>query len=155
MEHSIKPMLYSARAWVASGPTVSQRMAEANNRASGFDYLRLGLATTILIFHDFEISHAKELVHFIFSGPGRVVRNVLVPMFFGLGGFLVAGSLDRTKSLITFLGLRTLRIFPALWADILFSALVLGPLVTTLPHSVYFTAPEFYKYFLNLIGEIH
>lgn len=141
--------------WLFEGPTVAQRMADAQGRASGFDYLRLILATVILISHSFEVTNSKEMMAFTHSGPGLVIRQILVPMFFGLGGFLVAGSLDRTRSLVTYLGLRVLRIFPALWADILFAALLLGPLVTTVTLGEYVASREFHSYFLNLIGEIH
>jgi peptidoglycan/LPS O-acetylase OafA/YrhL len=76
-------------------------------------------------------------------------------MFFALSGFLVAGSLERSQSLITFLGLRILRIVPALAGDVILSALILGPLVTTIPLDTYFTSPDFFAYFLNLVGDIH
>jgi peptidoglycan/LPS O-acetylase OafA/YrhL len=138
------------------GPTLGEKMATAQGRASGFDYLRLALALLILLVHSItqQIPPAP-IADFTMHGPGSALRTVLVPMFFGLGGFLVAGSLDRTRSLITFLGLRALRIFPALWADILFSALLLGPLVTTVPLGEYFSAHEFKVYLLNLLGDIH
>lgn len=146
----------AARAWLFRGPTIGQRLEDANGRASGFDYLRLSLALLILFFHSFAQQEPEApIAHYFLEWPGRAIRNILVPMFFGLGGFLVAGSLERTKSLITYWSLRSLRIFPALWADILFSALVLGPLMTTLPLAVYFSSPEFRVYFLNLLGDIH
>ena len=137
-----------------SGPTVGQRMTAAG-RASGFDYLRLSLSVLILFWHALtQPAVHNEFITFMYSGPGRVVRDILIPMFFGLGGFLVAGSLDRVRSLITYLGLRVLRIFPALWVDVLVSALLIGPLLTTLPLADYFSHPVFWKYFLNLVGEI-
>lgn len=155
MGRSIRNRVGALGAWFGSGPTLGGRM-EAAGRASGFDYLRLALAVLILVFHAIAQQSPKTpFTTFMLLGPGTVVRDTIVPMFFGLGGFLVAGSLDRTKSLVTYLGLRVLRIFPALWVDILFAALVLGPLLTTLPLREYFTHPEFGVYFLNLIGEIH
>ena len=85
------------------------------------------------------------------SGP--FVR-ALVPMFFALSGFLVAGSALRTRKLIPFLGLRMLRIIPALFVEIFLSAIVLGAIFTTLPLREYFTHPQFFKYFLNVIGVV-
>jgi peptidoglycan/LPS O-acetylase OafA/YrhL len=76
-------------------------------------------------------------------------------MFFSLSGFLVAGSLERSRTLLTFLGLRVLRIVPALAVEVFLSALVLGPLLTDLPLTAYFQHPQFFAYFLNILGDIH
>ena len=50
---------------------------------------------------------------------------------------------------------RAARIVPALFADIVFAALLIGPLVTTLPANLYFTSPTFFTYFLNITGWVH
>jgi peptidoglycan/LPS O-acetylase OafA/YrhL len=76
-------------------------------------------------------------------------------MFFALSGFLVAGSLTRTPQLTKFLGLRALRIYPALIADTLLAAFLLGPALTTLPLSDYFRAHDLHHYMLNCLGIIH
>jgi len=80
---------------------------------------------------------------------------LIVPMFFALSGFLVAGSLERSKTLITFLGLRVIRIMPALSVEVLLSALILGPLLTSKPLGAYFSDPVFQSYFWNILGDIH
>jgi peptidoglycan/LPS O-acetylase OafA/YrhL len=54
-----------------------------------------------------------------------------------------------------FLGLRAIRIFPALFVEVILSALILGPLVTTLPPQLYFSDPLFFNYLLNAIGDVH
>ncbi|MET4483346.1 peptidoglycan/LPS O-acetylase OafA/YrhL [Bradyrhizobium sp. F1.13.3] len=77
-----------------------------------------------------------------------------MPMFFALSGFLVAGSLLRSKTLIAFMGLRAIRIFPALGAEVVLSALILGPLLTVLPIKEYFSDPLFARYLFNLIGHV-
>ena len=56
---------------------------------------------------------------------------MIVPMFFALSGFLVAGSFERSKTLITFLGLRVFRIVPALSVEVFLSAIILGSFFTT------------------------
>ena len=76
-------------------------------------------------------------------------------MFFALSGFLVAGSLERTKALPTFFGLRVLRIIPALAFEVTLSALLLGPMLTTYTMEQYFSSYLFYGYFLNITGDIH
>jgi peptidoglycan/LPS O-acetylase OafA/YrhL len=78
----------------------------------------------------------------------------LVGMFFALSGFLVAGSALRTMNMRVFFANRALRILPALSVEVLLSAFVLGPLVTTMTLSHYFTNGMFFRYFGNIIGEI-
>ena len=87
-------------------------------------------------------------------GVRRPFEVALVPMFFALSGFLVAGSALRTRNVVRFLGLRGLRIFPALLLEVLLSAVVLGGVFTTLPLSVYFRSPGFFRYFGNAMGWI-
>jgi peptidoglycan/LPS O-acetylase OafA/YrhL len=80
---------------------------------------------------------------------------MLLPMFFALSGFLVAGSLCRTSTLIQFLGLRVIRIYPALCVEVLVSALLIGPFLTSVSLFEYFTSPLFYLYLVNATGHIH
>lgn len=130
-------------------------MINIGQHPSGFDYMRLGLALSVMFFHSISLNMAEPNLPFLFHGPLGFWRFSVVPMFFGLSGFLVAGSLDRTRSLIGFLGLRALRIFPALAVDTVFSAIVLGLMFTTLPWATYLSAAEFHRYFLNIVGDIH
>jgi len=76
---------------------------------------------------------------------------MLVPMFFALSGFLVAGSSARLSAK-NFVLNRAARIVPALAVDIFFAALLIGPLVTTLPLSAYFSNETFHSYFFNILG---
>lgn len=135
--------------------TLSDGLAQANGRPSGFEYIRIVLAILILYSHSFVQGTGQESRLWHYFGAGANVGQVFVPMFFAVSGFLVAGSLERTRSLSTFLGLRALRIFPALWTDILLAAFLLGPIVTTLPLDKYFSHHEFRLYMLNLLGEPH
>ncbi len=76
-------------------------------------------------------------------------------MFFALSGFLVAGSLERSKTLLTFLALRLIRIYPALAVEVVLSAFLIGAAVTAFPLATYFRDPLFLSYLLNVIGDIH
>jgi peptidoglycan/LPS O-acetylase OafA/YrhL len=130
--------------------SLAERLTETQNRPSGFDYLRIILALGIILSHAGLISYGGWDIGLL----GRLVL-MIVPMFFALSGFLVAGSLERSKTLITFLGLRVFRIVPALSMEVFLSALILGPLFTTDNLINYFTDRQFCLYFLNVIGEIH
>ena len=117
--------------------------------------MRLALALSVVLWHTVEISYGRGLEQRIWNTPWRMLLGLILPMFFSLSGFLVAGSLDRSKTLVTFLGLRAFRIVPALAGDVLLSAIILGPIVTSLPLSTYFFDPQFRHYFLNILGDIH
>ena len=129
-------------------------MSEAGGKSTGFDYLRIGLALSILSWHSIVTSYGPEVQDQLLASPWRLAIGPLLPMFFALSGFLVAGSLQR-NTIPTFLGLRILRIVPALAVEVFLSALVLGPLLTTLALGEYFSDTRFLTYFLNVGGYVH
>jgi peptidoglycan/LPS O-acetylase OafA/YrhL len=128
-------------------------MDQCRGHAPGFDTIRIVLAVGVLLIHSIELTHHGRAYDLIF-GPLVGVRNFIVPAFFSLSGFLVAGSMVRLASLRTFFIFRALRIFPALAVEITLSALVLGSIVTLLPLDEYYRNPEFATYFGNIVGQI-
>ena len=135
--------------------TISERLAQTGGRTSGFDYLRLSLATSIILWHGIATSYGQSVELGYWRSPLGVGYHFVLPMFFALSGFLVCGSLDRCPTLVTFFALRVLRIVPALAMEVLLSALLLGPALTVLPIGAYFVAPALHAYFLNILGDIH
>lgn len=135
--------------------TIAQRMVVTEGRPTGFDYLRLVLACAIVCFHSAVTCYGERAQDALTAGPARPLIGALLPMFFALSGFLVAGSLERTKTVGMFLGLRAIRIFPALAMESLIAALIVGPLLTTYPLSAYAADPRFHSYFLNILGDPH
>jgi peptidoglycan/LPS O-acetylase OafA/YrhL len=134
--------------------TLLDQMQRASGRSSGFDYMRTGLATAIICLHSVTTSYGMPAQDALWgSVPGRPL-TLLVPMFFALSGFLVAGSWERCRTMVSFLGLRVLRIFPALSVQVVLSALIIGPLATVLPLSAYFRDPLFLRFFWNAVGHI-
>ncbi len=123
-------------------------------RATGFDYLRLILATAVLCSHSIDISYGIRFAVHLESGPFRPLIAALVPMFFAVSGFLVAGSLDRCRSVVSFMGLRALRILPALAFMTVLAAFVLGPLLTRLSLGAYVSDGLLPRYLLNMTGDI-
>jgi peptidoglycan/LPS O-acetylase OafA/YrhL len=124
---------------------LADRLAAAGNRPAGFDYMRLLLASAVILTHAFlltlfNLDHVRPLV------------ATVLPMFFALSGFLVCGSLVRCTTLVDFLALRVLRLLPALVVETTLSAVVIGTIFTTLPLSEYFTDPKFRGYFTSIIG---
>lgn len=135
-------------------PTLGERMSATQNRPSGFDYMRLVLALGVIVWHADLICYGQDSSYHPYPSFLSPIAMLIVPMFFSLSGYLVAGSFERSKTLVTFLGLRVFRIMPALSVEVVLSALILGPIFTTLTLGEYFSHPLFFKYFLNIIGEI-
>jgi peptidoglycan/LPS O-acetylase OafA/YrhL len=134
--------------------TIDERWNEVKGHSSGFDYLRLGLALSVLVWHSYSASYGFGGTQHAFQRMGFIVAMIL-PAFFALSGLLVASSMLRIQNLKIFLGLRVLRIFPALCVEVILSAFILGPTLTTAPLPAYFTDRSFFSYMLNLIGWPH
>ena len=113
-----------------------------------------GLAQATMTVKHAAITAGNPNVHHL-TGLGRPLTLSYLPMFFALSGFLVTASALRTRRLIPFLGLRVLRLLPALFVEVTLSAVILGAIFTQLPLSQYYTSSMFWSYFLNIIGDIH
>lgn len=118
----------------------------------GFDVLRIALAIAVVTWHTpiiaaDDLSHLNTRVFWLFD-------TSIMQMFFGLSGFLIAGSALRL-SLGNFLINRALRIAPALAVEIVLAVLVIGPLFTVLPIATYFSDPLTYHYLTNIVGLIN
>jgi peptidoglycan/LPS O-acetylase OafA/YrhL len=154
MKPAIPISRYATAGWL-SGPTAKQIMDEHGGAGPGFDMVRIGLSLLVILLHSFHTAYGIPAAEFLATGWSHPIWAATLPIFFGLSGFLVAGSALRSRSLRVFLTFRALRIFPALATEISLSALILGPLLTTVPLGEYFSDPRFLRYFGNIIGWIH
>jgi peptidoglycan/LPS O-acetylase OafA/YrhL len=144
--------------------TVENILNQNKGKTVGFDFLRLFLALLVFYSHSgwilSNIGHATpDVVNYTSFQDVSGIRSLkhtfyamVVPMFFALSGFLVAASAERNRNVSVFLAHRGLRIFPALTVEIFLSALVLGPIFTSLNLSQYFTSEVFFRYFGNIFG---
>ena len=134
------------------GTTIGAVVA-ARGATSGFDYLRVGLAVAVVAIHSWRVTTGPDAMEGV-ATPVAALINLILPLFFGLSGFLVAGSLERVRDLRVFLTFRALRIFPALTVEVVLSALLLGPLLTTLPLGAYVADADLLRYLANAAGVI-
>lgn len=134
--------------------SIGKRLEELKGVGPGFDQMRIALALSIFTWHCFSISYGQDYAAKLNPVPVPLYLQSLLPMFFGLSGFLVMGSALRTGEVKTFIVLRLLRIVPALFTEVFVSALILGPLLTVLPLNVYFTSHMFWEYLGSLIGRV-
>ncbi len=136
--------------------TITDRLVLTRNRPAGFDWLRIGLAASIVGWHSIVTSYGWDVQGTYWASPAwRPPIAAILGMFFALSGFLVAGSLERCRTMVSFAGLRIIRIFPALVVEVLLSALILGPLLTHDTLRQYFADPHLWHYFANTLGIIH
>jgi peptidoglycan/LPS O-acetylase OafA/YrhL len=135
------------------GMTFEDILEKNNNTGPGFNFLRLALSITILWVHSFIIPTGENSV--FWDTPVGRLSMCLVPAFFALSGFLVMGSVLRTGSLAKFLSFRVLRIVPALSAEVILTAMVVGPLATSLPFADYMQHEDVLLYFTNIVGWTH
>lgn len=134
--------------------TLGSLLDDARGRPAGFDYLRLTLSVLVLVTHAVGLTLGQEAMRDLFWSVPFVNALLLsiLPMFFALSGFLVAGSLYRCRTMFKFLSLRTFRIYPALIVEVLLTAFLIGPFVTTLSATEYFFSEGFYRYLVNVSG---
>lgn len=132
--------------------TVFTVMDRNKGAGPGFDWVRIGLSLMVVLLHSFHTSYGYRPNQSIADTPAGPLFGAILPMFFSLSGFLVAGSALRIRSLKIFLCFRALRIIPALAVEVTLSALILGALLTEFSWSEYFTDRQFFAYFGNIVG---
>lgn len=140
------------RPWL-TGDSAEAIMERNRGAGPGFDLWRVGLSALVILLHSHQVSYGHAA--YLATGPFGPVFASILPIFFGLSGFLVTGSALRTRSVRIFLTFRVLRIIPALVTEVTLAALILGPLLTTVPLADYFSDARFFRYFGNIVGWIH
>ncbi len=129
--------------------SVGDHLRRSDGFGPGFNFLRLALAGGVVLWHCFPLTTGTPAL--IEQTPFWFLVSAMVPMFFALSGFLVIASAMRIPT-GAFLMNRVARILPALVVVILVSALVIGPLLTTLSLIDYFRHPELHRYLLGTVG---
>ncbi|MDR6873015.1 peptidoglycan/LPS O-acetylase OafA/YrhL [Bosea sp. BE125] len=116
--------------------------------------MRVALAFAIVAWHTVIVSYGIDGQRSLALGPTRPIWAALLPMFFALSGFLVSGSLERSRTLFGFIGLRLLRLLPALAVESLVAMVVLGSIFTSYTLAQYLTDGNFWAYTSNIFGII-
>src|SRR5690606_37994834 len=101
---------------------------DRERRDNNFDALRIIAALLVIIGHSFVLTGRE-------AGGLRVgalpLEYIGVSIFFVISGYLITGSWERSRSVGQYVSSRALRIAPLLWAVVLVSAFVMGPLVSS------------------------
>jgi len=126
---------------------LGQQLRDWDSVGPGFDAVRVSLALLVVAYHSpWVVGLGHEAL-----GPFWLAGELIVPAFFVVSGFLVTASAARLDAW-QFVIHRILRIMPAFTLMIAVSALLVGPVLTTLPLQDYFSSPQLGRYFLELVG---
>ncbi len=113
---------------------------------NNFDLVRLIAASFVIYGHSFAIVPDTGRQDFLLSWTGYPSAGMAVKIFFFLSGLLVTNSLFTKKSVFDYLVARAFRILPALALVLVVSALIIGPLCTSMSPGDYFTNTDTYLY---------
>lgn len=122
-----------------------RQMTASVQRSGNFDAVRLVAASTVIFGHSFLINVGSHGLDF-FAAQAGSLAICAVETFFILSGYLVTQSFEHSRSWLRFVLARSLRIFPGLVACILFSSFIVGPALTKLGFSDYFTDETLYRF---------
>lgn len=88
-------------------------------KVNNFDLIRIVTATLVLINHS--LSHLELEAPAAYTVIQQFPR---VPMFFVMSGYLLSASFERNSDLKNYFTNRLLRIYPGLWACLIFTVIV-------------------------------
>jgi peptidoglycan/LPS O-acetylase OafA/YrhL len=133
--------------------TIGERQDVNRGVGGSFDLIRLSAAVAVLFSHAMPLTTGRNDGEIVFAlSQGRTtVGDLAVDVFFVTSGFLVTGSLFRSRNLLDFGWRRSVRILPALVAVVLVCAFVVGPILTVIGWRAYFIKSETYEYILNAL----
>jgi len=121
-------------AWPPAGSAVGVAMARPFDNVGA---IRLALALAVVVSHAFSVGSGSVANEPLVKATGFTLGEHAVNGFFALSGLLVTLSFARS-GVANYVIARLLRIAPGLVAATLLVALVLGPVLTTLPLADYF-----------------
>jgi peptidoglycan/LPS O-acetylase OafA/YrhL len=118
----------------------------ATGRDNNFNLCRMLAAISVLISHAYVLSLGPRTTEPLTNILGMSLGEVAVITFFVISGFFVSQSFDRKRSFTDFWVARILRIYPGLALVLLLTVLLLGPFLTTLSITSYFSDPATFTY---------
>lgn len=132
--------------------TFADHVERIGYRGPGFDRIRLIAALIVVLHHCSFYSMESIADDFLSAASGGAIDfgRLAVNIFFVTSGVLVAPGLLRSGDLTSFAVNRGLRVMPALIVVVGVTVFAVGPLITRLPASQYFTDPQAYLYLKNM-----
>lgn len=132
--------------------SISSKLATRDNNLNA---IRLIAATLVLFSHCYPLTgniQSEPIARYLHIFDGGAIAVIA---FFFLSGYLISASWAAAPSLPSFMLKRVLRILPALAVVATLSALVLGPLMSSLDTSHYFDSSQAFKYIRDNINVLN
>lgn len=133
-----------ARARANSESTLGAMAASHDNN---LNLVRVVAAMLVLVSHAFVLASGHPADEPWLARLGTTPGGIAVGVFFVVSGFLVTGSLDRSRSLRRFAAARVLRIYPALWLSLLLTLGLVGLGFTALSPGQFLRDPQTWRWF--------
>jgi peptidoglycan/LPS O-acetylase OafA/YrhL len=113
---------------------------------NSFNAVRLLAAAAVVVSHSFALLRGELVGEPLYGLTPYTLGQHAVTVFFALSGLMLARSWDRNPDILRFARARLLRIYPALIACGLVTALLVGALATRLPLAEYLSSRETLSY---------
>jgi len=127
-------------------PTLEDLFVGKNNNLT---FIRLIAALAVIYGHMPVIVAGMPEDWVAITTRHAYIGSIALDLFFLISGFLVTASI-LNKGVKNYVVSRVLRIYPALWVNLILVTFVLGSLVTTLPLIEYLTNGDVWTYFKGL-----
>lgn len=118
-------------------------------RKNNLTFIRLVAALAVIYGHTSAIVAGAPADWVSVTTGYAFVGGVAVDLFFLISGFLVTASI-LNNGMKNYVVSRVLRIYPALWFNLIVVTFVLGGAVTTLPVGEFITHEDLWSYFMGL-----
>jgi peptidoglycan/LPS O-acetylase OafA/YrhL len=118
-------------------------------RDNNFNLIRFIAAFGVLFSHSFSLALGSSETEPFKQLFGMSFGQIAVDIFFISSGFLIANSLFVKKNLANFLWARFLRIYPGLFAAVIFCVFFVGLYFTSYPVEQYLVNPQTYIFIVK------
>lgn len=119
---------------------------EVGQRINNFNIIRIVAAAMVIYGHMSSIMGVYK--HTVYD---QAVSTLAVKILFVISGYLIMVSLRNDAHFGRYMVRRCFRIFPGLIGVVLFAALIIGPIFTSLPLTEYFTSKVTWTYLRNIL----
>ncbi len=120
------------------------------SKNNNFDFLRFLAVVFVIITHSYALIGKGESDYLSSLTLGTLsFSHAGVAIFFVISGYLILQSAMNTDTILSYFWKRTLRIIPGLLVVLLLCVFILGPIVTSLPISDYFSNSDSYKHLFS------
>lgn len=124
-----------------------------NPKNNSFTLVGIILSLMIILFHSYPLfygtsTNKTDIFTSLFNGES--VGTIGVASFFIISGFMITNSIKRSKNISGYVFKRIKKIFPPMIFILLFSALVISPVLSSLPKFIFLKKPSIYmKYIID------